>query len=48
MSFDPTISYQILCPKQIAGVADPKKVAGTILDSTGLAEDLFRLGNTKA
>jgi myosin heavy chain 6/7 len=41
------LRYQILCPKQIAGVADPKKVAAILLESTGLAEDLFRLGNTK-
>lgn len=43
-----TISYQILCPKLLVGVADPKKCAGIILGETGLADDLFRLGNTKA
>lgn len=41
-------SYQILCPKQLQGVADPKKAAELILSSTGLADDAFRLGNTKA
>lgn len=44
----PNISYQILCPKQLQGVNDPKKCADLILQSTGLADDAFRLGNTKA
>ena len=44
----PNTSYQILCPKLIQGVSDPKKVAGIILEQTGLADDTFRLGNTKA
>lgn len=30
------------------GVSDPKKCAGIILGETGLADDTFRLGNTKA
>lgn len=42
------ISYQILCPKQLKEVSDPKKAAGVILESTGLPDDAFRLGNTKA
>lgn len=29
-------------------MSDPKKAAGIILDATGLADDAFRLGNTKA
>lgn len=41
-------SYQILCPKQLQGVADPKKCADIILQTTGLADDAFRLGATKA
>lgn len=41
-------SYQILCPKAIKDVADPKKVAAIILESTDLPEDNYRLGNTKA
>lgn len=41
-------SYQILCPKLLVGVADPKKCAAHILGETGLADDTFRLGNTKA
>lgn len=41
-------SYQILCPQKLKGVADPKKCAGFILESTPLAEDNYRLGNTKA
>lgn len=40
--------YQILCPKQLQGVADPKKAADLILQTTGLADDAFRLGATKA
>lgn len=30
------------------GVSDPKKAAGIILQATGLADDAFRLGATKA
>lgn len=41
-------SYQILCPKLIQGVPDPKKCAQIILESTALPEDNYRLGNTKA
>lgn len=41
-------SYQILCPKQLQGVSDPKKAADIILQTTGLADDAFRLGATKA
>lgn len=41
-------SYQILCPAKIKGVTDPQKIAGHILESTPLEEDLYRLGNTKA
>lgn len=44
----PNTSYQILCPKLIQGVDDPKKVAAIILEQTGLADDTFRLGATKA
>lgn len=44
----PNFSYQILCPQKLKGVADPKKCAGFILESTPLAEDNYRLGNTKA
>lgn len=43
-----TTSYQIICPKLLVGVADPKKCAAVILEQTGLADDTFRLGNTKA
>lgn len=44
----PNFSYQILCPQKLKGVADPKKCANFILESTPLAEDNYRLGNTKA
>lgn len=47
-SSPPSTSYQILCPKALVGISDAKKAAGIILDSTGLADDAFRLGNTKA
>jgi len=41
------LRYQILCPKLIQDVADPKKVAAIILETTGLSDDTFRLGATK-
>lgn len=41
-------SYQILSPKELVGVGDPKKCAQIILDATSLDPDMFRLGNTKA
>lgn len=41
-------SYQILCPSLIKGVNDPQKMAGFIIGSTSLDEDMYRLGNTKA
>lgn len=44
----PECSYQILAPSQIKDLTDPQKIAGILLATTGLDEDLFRLGNTKA
>lgn len=41
-------SYQILNPKGIVGMEDPKKCTKILIESTGLNEDLYRLGNTKA
>lgn len=43
-----SISYQILCPKLIQGITDPKKCTDVILQQTGLTEETFRLGLTKA
>lgn len=41
-------SYKILNPKGIDGVADLQKAAKIILESTGLDEETYRIGNTKA
>lgn len=43
-----TYSYQILNPKGIKGIEDPKKCTKILIESTELAEDQYRLGNTKA
>ncbi|XP_034474518.1 myosin heavy chain, muscle isoform X21 [Drosophila innubila] len=39
--------YQILNPKGIKGLEDPKKCTKILIESTELAEDQYRLGNTK-
>ena len=44
----PTNSYQILNPKGIKGMEDPKKCSKVLIESTELDEDLYRLGHTKA
>lgn len=41
-------SYNILCPKILATISDPKKSAAEIVNSVSLEADLYRLGNTKA
>lgn len=41
-------SYQILNPKGIKGLEDPKKASKILIESTELDADLYRLGNTKA
>lgn len=41
-------SYQILNPKGIKGMEDPKKASKVLIESTELDADLYRLGNTKA
>lgn len=40
--------YQILNPRGIKGVEDPKKASKILIESTELDEDLYRLGHTKA
>lgn len=40
--------YQILSPRGIKGVEDPKKASKILIESTELNEDLYRLGHTKA
>lgn len=44
----PTRSYQILNPKDISGMDDPKKCSKILIESTELDPDLYRLGHTKA
>ncbi|XP_033248652.1 myosin heavy chain, muscle isoform X19 [Drosophila miranda] len=39
--------YQILNPKGIKGMDDPKKCTKVLIESTELADDQYRLGNTK-
>ncbi|XP_053958274.1 myosin heavy chain, muscle isoform X11 [Anastrepha ludens] len=39
--------YQILNPRGIKGVEDPKKATKILIESTELDEDQYRLGNTK-
>ncbi|XP_062142195.1 myosin heavy chain, muscle isoform X31 [Drosophila sulfurigaster albostrigata] len=39
--------YQILNPKGIKGIEDPKKCTKILIESTELDEDQYRLGNTK-
>ncbi|XP_013100165.1 myosin heavy chain, muscle isoform X18 [Stomoxys calcitrans] len=39
--------YQILNPKGIKGVDDPKKATKILIECTELADDQYRLGNTK-
>lgn len=41
-------SYQILNPKDISGMEDPKKCSKILIESTALDPDLYRLGHTKA
>lgn len=41
-------SYQILNPKGIVGIEDPKKCTKILIESTELDPDQYRLGNTKA
>lgn len=41
-------SYQILNPKGIKGIEDPKKCTKILIESTELNDDQYRLGNTKA
>lgn len=43
-----TNSYQILNPRGIKGLDDPKKATKILIESTSLDEDQYRLGNTKA
>ncbi|XP_069962507.1 myosin heavy chain, muscle isoform X18 [Bactrocera oleae] len=39
--------YQILNPRGIKGLEDPKKASKILIESTELDEDQYRLGNTK-
>ncbi|KQS62967.1 uncharacterized protein Dere_GG22771, isoform J [Drosophila erecta] len=39
--------YQILNPKGIKGIEDPKKCTKVLIESTELNDDQYRLGNTK-
>lgn len=39
--------YQILNPKGIKGIEDPKKCTKILIESTELDDDQYRLGNTK-
>ncbi|XP_032591850.1 myosin heavy chain, muscle isoform X12 [Drosophila grimshawi] len=39
--------YQILNPKGIKGMEDPKKCTKVLIESTELTDDQFRMGNTK-
>ncbi|XP_069962501.1 myosin heavy chain, muscle isoform X13 [Bactrocera oleae] len=39
--------YQILNPKDISGMEDPKKCSKILIESTELDPDLYRLGHTK-
>ena len=39
--------YQILSPKGIRGIEDPKKASKILIESTELNEDLYRFGHTK-
>ncbi|XP_032584528.1 myosin heavy chain, muscle isoform X26 [Drosophila mojavensis] len=39
--------YQILNPKGIKGIEDPKKCTKILIESTELNDDQYRLGNTK-
>ncbi|XP_023175384.1 myosin heavy chain, muscle isoform X4 [Drosophila hydei] len=39
--------YQILNPKGIKGIEDPKKCTKILVESTELTDDQYRLGNTK-
>lgn len=41
-------SYQILNPRGIKGIDDPKKCTKILVESTELNDDQYRLGNTKA
>lgn len=44
----PKRRYQILNPKDISGMEDPKKCSKILIESTALDPDLYRLGHTKA
>lgn len=44
----PNRRYQILNPKDISGMEDPKKCSKILIESTALDPDLYRLGHTKA
>lgn len=48
LTHSPTRSYQILNPKDISGMDDPKKCTKILIESTSLDPDLYRLGHTKA
>lgn len=41
-------SYKILAPKIADQHKDPAKASGAILETTGLDQELYRLGKTKA
>lgn len=40
--------YQILNPRGIKDLDDPKKASKVLIESTELSDDLYRLGHTKA